>query len=271
VSAEFSTADVLDDAGDLTARLLAPWAGVVWLTALPLRLLQAQLLAIGIELGAEAGNHGDALRALGMAAVAAVLLAAWGRSVFVRACTLGLRHAEVPAREALRVPAAALTAHFLLALVLELMAWALAITILGPLVAVVLAGLAAAVAAGQEKPGALAAVRALFLAFRPPSVVLGLAGAFLLAWVVAAINLGFLFLLGLWLARAIPGAELSAWDPLLSLYNPRYVLVLLFGAWVALEPAWLASWTSLVYRARSTETGEDLRLWLGRLRSEEAA
>ena len=85
------------------------------------------------------------------------------------------------------------------------------------------------------------------------------------------INLGFLFHLGLWLARAIPGAELSGWDPLLSLNNPRFVLVLLFGAWGALEPAWLASWTSLVHRARSTETGEDLRLWLGRLRSEEAA
>ena len=271
MSAEFSTADVLDDAGDLTARLLAPWAGLVWLTALPLRLLQAQLLAIAIELGVRTGAHGDALRALGVAVAGAVLLAAWGRSVFVRACTLGLRHSEVPVREALRVPAAALTAHLLLALLLELMAWALAVTALGPGVAIVLAGLAAAVANRQEKPGAIAAVRALFSAFRPPAAVFGLAGAFLLAWVVAAINLAFLFAIGLWLARAVPGAELSAWDPLLSLRNPRFVLVVLFGAWVALEPAWLASWTSLLHRARSTETGEDLRLWLGRLRSDEAA
>ncbi len=271
MSAEFSTADVLDDAGDLTARLLAPWGGLVWLTALPARLLQAQLLAIAIELGPRAGGHGDALRALGAALAAAVLLAAWGRSVFVRACTLGLRHPEVPAREAMRVPPAALTAHLLLALAFELMAWALAITVLGPLVAIVLAGLAPVVASGLQKPGVLAAVRALFAAFHPPAAVLGLAGAFLLAWLVAAINLGFLFFLGLWLARAIPGAELSRWDPLLSPDNPRFLLVALFGGWTALEPAWLAGWTSLVHRARSTETGEDLRLWLARLRSDEAA
>ena len=173
MSAEFSSADVLDDAGDLTARLLAPWAGVVWLTVLPLRLLQAQLLAVAIELGARAGEHGDALRALGAAVAAAVLLAAWGRSVFVRACTLGLRHSEVPVREALRVPAAALTAHFLLALLLELMAWVFAITVLGAALAILLAGLAAAAANGQEKPGAGAAVSALFAAFHPPAAVLG--------------------------------------------------------------------------------------------------
>ena len=271
MSAEFSTADVLDDAGDLTARLLAPWAGVVWLTALPLRLLQAQLLAIAIELGSEAGGHGDALRALGAALAVAVVVAAWGRSVFVRACTLGMRHAEVKARDALRVPLPALTAHVLLALLLELMVWTLALTLVGPLVATVLAGLAAATASTQAQPGAGAAVRGLFSAFRPPAAVLGLAGAFLLAWVVAVINLAFLFTLGLWLARAIPGAELSRWDPLLSPGNPRFALVVLFGAWMALEPAWLASWTSLVHRARSTETGEDLRLWLGRLRADEAA
>lgn len=271
MSAEFSTADVLDDAGDLTARLLAPWAGVVWLTALPLRLLQAQLVAIVLELEAQAAGHGDALRALGVALAAATLLAAWGRSVFARACTLGLRHAEVPAHAALRVPAAALTAHFILALGLELMAWGLAITVMGPLVTIVLAGLAAATSNLQEKPGVVAAARGLFAAFRPASAIVGLAGAFLLAWVVAVINLGFLFFLGLWLLRAIPGAELSRWDPLVSPDNPRFVLVLLFGAWAALEPAWLASWTTLVHRARSTETGDDLRLWLARLRSDEAA
>ena len=271
MSSEFSTADVLDDAGDLTARLMAPWAGVVWLTALPLRLLQAQLLTIAIEMEAQAAGHGDALRSLGAAMAAAVVLAAWGRSVFVRACTLGLRHSEVPARAALRVPAPALTAHVLLALALELMAWALAITVVGPMVAVVLAGLAAATTAAQERPGAMAAVRALFSGFRPAAAVTGLGGAFLLAWIVAVVNLGFLFILGLWLARAVPGAELSAWEPLFSTGNARFVLVLFFGAWLALEPAWLAGWTSLVHRARSTETGEDLRLWLARLRSNEAA
>lgn len=271
MSAEFSTADVLDDAGDLTARLLAPWAGVVWLTVLPLRLLQAQLVAIAIELGAKAGEHGDALRALGAGVVAATLLAAWGRSVFVRACVLGLRHSEVPVRESLRVPAPALTAHLLLALALELLAWALAVTIVGPAVAIVLAGLAAAVTTSQERPGVIAAVRALFSAFRPPAAVVGLAGAFLLAWIVAVVNLAFLFVFGLWLARAVPGAELSAWEPLLTPGNPRFLLVILFGGWVALEPAWLASWTALVHRARSTETGEDLRLWLGRLRADQAA
>src|SRR5688500_17598061 len=161
MSAEFSAADVLDDAGDLTARLLAPWAGVVWLTALPLRLLQAQMLALAVELEAQAAAHGDVLRALGAAMVAAVVLAAWGRSVFVRACTLGLRHAEVPARAALRVPAPALAAHVLLALALELMAWALALTVMAPMVAVVLAGLAAATTSSQERPGVVAAVRAL--------------------------------------------------------------------------------------------------------------
>jgi hypothetical protein len=85
------------------------------------------------------------------------------------------------------------------------------------------------------------------------------------------INLAFLSFAGLWLARAIPGAELSRWEVLLAPGNPRFVVVLLLGAWLALEPAWLAAWTALVHRARSSETGEDLRLWLARLRSNEAA
>jgi hypothetical protein len=271
LSAQFSTADVLDDAGELTARLFAPWAGVVWLTALPLRLLQAQLLALAIELGAGAGGHGDALRALGLAAAAAVALAAWGRSVYVRACALALRSPAVSAREALRPPAPAVAAHVFLALLLELAAWASAITLVGPFAAAIFAGLAAAVANGVERPSVGAALAATLRAPGPPAAVIGLAGCFLMAWVAAAANLGFASVLGLWLARAIPGAELSAWEALLSPANPRFVLVLLYAGWLALEPAWLAAWTSLVHRARSAETGEDLRLWLGRVRAEGAA
>ena len=93
---------------------------------------------------------------------------------------------------------------------------------------------------------------------------------FAAALVLAAINLFFVFQLGLWLAGGVIGADTTRWTGLLAASNLRFRYVLLAGAGVVVEPFWLAALVVYVHKLESRTTGEDLRLWFGRLRSREA-
>jgi hypothetical protein len=249
-------------------RIAAPWLGVLWLSSLPLRLLQAQFAARVLELGPEAREHGDALGALALSTLLALLPCLLGRAFFVRAAWLGLRSERAPGKEALRVPIGSLLGYAYAALLFEALFFATAPTVVAIPLCVTGAGLAAANVSLSEPAGLVRPLRALAAAFGQGRVLFGLAFVFGVAFVVAMVNLHFLFQLGLWLAGGIPGLDLTAWATLLSFGNARFVLALLAGSSLLVEPFWLAALTVYVYRLRARETGEDLRLWFARLARE---
>jgi hypothetical protein len=267
---KLSVAATLDEAAELVTRIAAPWLGLLWLLSVPVRLLQAQFAGLVLELGAEAREYGDALRALALCTLLALLLCILGRALFVRAAWLGLRSEGAPGRQALRVPAGSLLGYAYAALVFEALFFALGVTLVAIPLCITGAGLAAAHVPVSERPGLIRPLRAVAQAFTQGRALFGLVFVFSVAFVVAALNLHFLFQLGLWLAGGIPGLDLSAWTTLLSFGNARFVLALLAGASLLVEPFWLAALTVYVYRLRSRETGEDLRLWFARLAREAA-
>ena len=62
------------------------------------------------------------------------------------------------------------------------------------------------------------------------------------------------------------GADLSRWSVLFSQHDRRFVLATIAGAWIAIEPFWIAANVVLVRKAGAAETGEDLRVWFEELR-----
>jgi hypothetical protein len=265
-----SVADILDDTADVVARTAAPWIGVLWLTALPLRLVQAELVATVLGLGANVGGYGHLLRALAAVAALAFVLATLGRTVYVRACLLAIRTAARPGREALAVGTTTALTHLYLALIAEALFYLLSFTLVVPALTITASALVAAVAPLADRPGPLRAFRVLAAAARSGGALLALQLVFAVAFVIAAINVLAAFHAGLWLASAVPGLELASWAHRFSAGNPRFVLLILVGALLVVEPFWLAAHASCVHRARVRETGEDLRAWFERLRMPEA-
>ncbi len=270
IRAGLSTTEILNDTAEVVARAAAPWMGVLWLAGLPLRLLQAHFAARVADLGASAGQYGQHLFAIALAAEAALLPALWARAVFVRALGLGLRSTGSPGTEALRVPAASFACYVYSALVVEVLFWALAWTGVAAPMLVVMAALAAATAPLCEQPGLVRPLREIARQMGHTRVVIGLTIVFAIALLVCFVNLMFVFDLGLWLAGAVPGFDPAAWTVLLSFANGRYTLALAAGALLAVEPFWLGAFVVLVHKARSRQSGEDLRLWFERLRGEAA-
>ena len=261
---------MLDDAGDVVARTAAPWIGLLWLSALPLRLVQAEMVAVVAGLGANAGRYGHLLHALAAVAAFAFVLATLGRTVYVRACLLSIRTGKRPGREAFGVGTTTALTHLYLASVAEALFYLLSVTLVVPALAASASALAAAVAPLADRPGPLRAFRTLALGARSAGSLLALHLVFIVAFVVAAVNVLAAFHAGLWLASAVPGLELAAWAHRLSPGNPRFVLLVLVGALLVVEPFWLAAHTVCVHRLRARESGEDLRAWFERLRLPEA-
>jgi hypothetical protein len=261
---------VLDDAGEIVRIVAVPWLGLFWLASVPLRFAQANAIARLIDLGGEARQYAAHLSALAAWITAALLVALWGRAVFVHAVSLRLRAHRTPGIEALRVPAASLACYVYAALAIEVGACVSLIACLTVPLAVLLSGLAAATAPLCVTPSLLAPWREIFRALRRPDVLGGLLLVFGAAWLLAAANLYFAFRLGGWLAEGVPNLDLARWNALLGLGNPRLVLVLLVGGALAVEPFWLAALTVHVHKTRARASGDDLRLWFDRLRSEAA-
>jgi hypothetical protein len=266
-----SVAEVLDDAGDVSALVAAPWMGVVWLTALPLRLVQAEFASRLAALGGDASRYGHLLLALAALASAGLVLATLGRAIFARACLLAIRTGAPPGRGALAVGLTPLMAHLFLALLAEAIFYALCFTVVLVPLAVTLSALAAAVASLVERPGLVGPLRAVLAPFARTGTLLGLHAVFAVAFVIAFVNVAVAFQVGLWLAGAVPGIDLAAWAHRLSPGNPRFVALVAAGACLAVEPFWVAAHVALVHRLRARETGEDLRAWFERLRAAEAA
>lgn len=267
-SARPALTEVLDDAVEIVPLVALPWLGLLWLTAIPLRFLQAHIIVRFAELGPEASRYGHHLAELATWATLLLVVSLWGRAVFVRAVHLRLRTHEAPGAAALRVTAPSLACYVYAALAIEASCYATLFTLVSLPVAVMLAGLAAATTPLITRPSLIAPWRELLATMRGGLVLMGLLLVFAAAWLLASANLYFAFRLGLWIAGAVPGLDLSRWDALLSFGNFRFVLVLLTGGGLAVEPFWLAALTLYVHKLRARASGDDLRLWFDRLRSE---
>ncbi|HET8645753.1 MAG TPA: hypothetical protein VFO85_09710, partial [Vicinamibacteria bacterium] len=255
----FGLPEVLDEAAETVAAVAAPFLGVVWLTSLPLRLAQCHFAWRLWELGGEAAGHGAYLAELALIQTALLVPWAWGRAVFVRACRLGLR-GQPPGAAALRVGAVPFAGYLYVTVLLETIFWATAWTFVTLPALVLMGALAAATHPLIEKPGLLAPLKQLFRHGAHGLLLSGLLVVLGWALVVAAVNLHVLFQAGVWLAGAVPGLDPGRWRALLHWRNGRYLLAVVAGAVLALEPYLLAAMTVYVHKVRSRGSGEDLRL-----------
>lgn len=269
MAAELSPGEILDEAAERVTAV-APWAGVLWLTAVPLRMAQAHFAATVIELGGDARAHGDHLRRLALLAALGLLVSLWGRAVFANACRQSLLGTLRGWTSVLRLGPAGLLSYFYAALAIEAFFYATCLSGVAVPVLGLGAGLAAATLPFAERPGLLRPFAVVSASAAQPRTLLALLLAFAAAFVLAAVNLFVLSQAALWLAHGVAGLGLARWSGLLSLRYPRFACVLAACSWLVLEPWWLASLVVYVHKLRSRATGEDLRLWFERLREGEA-
>lgn len=263
--------EVLDDAEALTSRVFAPWGGGLWLAVLPLRLAQIHLVDRLVVLGDEVTQYGDHVRDIALVTTAALVLALIGRAVFARACALSLRSGAKPGREALRIGWGPALNYLYVGLALEAFFLLSApLLVLVPLFAV-LTALAAATSPLLPRPALFAPWITLGARLRHPVLLLGFLVIFFTAWLVAYINLFFVFQIGLWLAGALPGFDPGLWGELIGPTNRSFHLLLAAGALLAIEPFWIATMVVFVQMSVARTTGEDLRITWERLRATGAA
>jgi len=265
--APLSTTSVLDEAANVVARAASPWAAVVVATSLPYRFMQILYIERLTELGAEASHYGRALGEIANLAILAFILSRWGRTVWARACRLSEANGETPGREAWRVPFVAFASYLFVSAIAELLYYATAITFLGPLVALMFAGLAIGTFELNTRPGLMPPLRLIARYSRTSRQLGAFLFIFFVATLIAFINLAAAFSAGLWLVHAFGNANLTRWDVLLGRSNRHYIFLLIAGAVAAVEPFWIAAHVVLVRRAGVAETGEDLRAWFRELQS----
>lgn len=249
----------------MVAITAAPWAGVLVATALPYRFLQALFLDQLIEVRGSAAQYGNLLGGTANMIVVSILIALWGRAVYARACRLALGRELVPGRETWRVPAAALASYLLTSSVVLIGGYLSLFTCVGVFFAAMFAGLAIGTMELNER---VSLVEPFRLMFRSARVLLLLAFVFVFfcAVFVALVNLAAAFGLGVWAASSVGGWDAPRWQVLFGGENRRYVLMLLAGALVAVEPFWIATHVVFVRKAGAEERGDDLRTWFEDLR-----
>lgn len=257
--------DLLDESAELVSRA-SPWMAALWLTAMPARFALAWLAARVLQLGPKAHEHGAHLLHLAYAALGLWLLSLYGRQVWVRACRQALEGAPPRGPAGWRVPPRELAGAVVAALFVELAFWLSSFTVLVPIAMLPAAALAAA-AAPRGGPGF----------FKPLVEMARGAGSFwtltflmflmLLALFLAMLNLMVLFSLAAWVAQPVLGIEGAAWPVVLSGTNRLFVIVLVAGATLLVEPFWLAAMTVHVEKVRAASSGEDLRRWFAELRA----
>lgn len=265
IHAPLSITSVLDEATDVVSMTAAPWAGVLIATALPYRFLQALFLDQLIEVGNDASQYGRLLGGTANLIVAAILLALWGRAVYARACRLSLGRGATPGREVWRVPAAALVSYFLTSSILLVAGTLGVFTCLGVWVVAIVAGMAIGTMELNERVSVLEPFRHIRRHARG-ATLLGLSLVFFCALFVALANLAAAFGLGVWALTAIGGFDAPRWELLFTPGNRRYLLMLVAGALVAVEPFWVAAHVVFVRKAGAQERGDDLRAWFEELR-----
>ena len=265
IRAPLSITSVLDESTDVVAMTAAPWAGLLLVTALPYRFLQALFFDQLIEVGSEASQYGTLLGGTANLIVAAVLIALWGRAVYARACRLALGRGTTPGRETWRVPAPALASYILTAAAAMLAGPIAAFTCVGVFVVAIFAGLAIGTMELNERVSVVEPFR-LIARHTRVMMLFGLLFVFICAFFVALVNLAAAFGLLVWAASSIGGFDAPRWHLLFTADNRRYMLLLIAGAFVAVEPFWIAANVVFVRKAGAEERGDDLRAWFEELR-----
>lgn len=273
IRTRLTTGAVLDAAVDLVARRLPGPAGLLVLTSLPLRFLEAWLINRLLQLGDGASDHVSYLTSLSVLVSAALLPAFWGRAVFARSCTLALSAGgegfdRLPWRERLRLPLGSFLSYLYAATFFELLFISTEWTIVGLPFLALLTGLAAATSPLEDRPGLIASLLRVARNARPIGVLAGLITVFLFALPVAFINLSVLFQVLVWSAGLLTGAADSWWQTALSWENQQLVVLTVAGAVLIVEPFWIAALVVTVRQARARQSGEDLAAWFDALRRE---
>ena len=140
IRAPLSTTSVLDESASIVRATASPWVGLLLVTSLPYRFMQAVFADRIIELGSNASQYGDVLRTTADLTCLAFLLSLWGRAVYARACRLTSASGIAPGREALRVPLAALASYIFVASIVESVTYLLLVTVIGIGVALLIGG-----------------------------------------------------------------------------------------------------------------------------------
>jgi len=267
IRAPLSTTSVLDEAAEVVSRAAAPWAAVVAATSLPYRFMQIVFIERVSELGTNATHYGRALGMIANLTILAFILSRWGRAVWARACRLAEVSDARPGREVWRVPFVAFASYLFVAALAELLYYATSLTIIGPMLAMMFAGLAIGTIELNTRPGLMPPLRLIAHYSKTSKQLAAFIFIFFVATLVAFINLAASFAAGEWLVHAFGGVNLVRWDMLLGFSNRHYVSLLVAGALVVVEPFWIAAHVVLVRRAGVAETGEDLRMWFRELQS----
>jgi hypothetical protein len=267
IRAPLSTTSVLDEATEIVTLTATPWAALLLLTELPYRFLQALFIDQLIELGGSATHYGHALQSTANGVVAAFVLAVCGRAVYARACRLASNSGASPGREALRLSLPALLAFLITSAATELLYYALALTVVAIPVVAVVRGLATGTYELNDTPGVLKPFRLIAQRGRELKIAVAIVLVFIVAFVVAWVNVAGSFGAGIFLADAA-GAAAARWSRLFTFGNRRFVLMTIAGAAMAVQPFWIAANVMLVRKAGVEETGEDLRAWFSALRSQ---
>jgi len=244
----------------------APWAALLIATSIPYRFLQAIFLDELFEVGENAAHYGHLLGGTANLTVASILIAFFGRAVYARVCRLSIARGHAPGREGWRVPGAALASYILTGSAAVLGGFLSTLTLLGPVVAVMFAGLAIGTMELNERVSVIAPFRIILRHSRRLAIPFALVLVFFIAILVVFANLAFTFGLGVWLASAIGGFDAPKWNALFTTDNRRYMLMLLAGALVIIEPFWIAAHVIYVRKAGAQESGDDLRAWFEELR-----
>lgn len=243
----------------------APWAGLLVATALPYRFLQALFFDQLLEVGGKASQYGRLLGGTANLTVVAILLALWGRAVYARACRLAMGRGATPGRDVWRVPAAALVSYVFTSSVVLLLGPLSVFTCVGVWFVSILAGLAIGTMELNERVSVLEPFR-LIGRYARTGALFGLSLVFFCALFVALVNLAAAFALGVWALGALGGFDAPRWELLFTGGNRRFILLLVAGAFVTVEPFWIAAHVVFVRKAGAQERGDDLRAWFEELR-----
>src|SRR5439155_4090681 len=114
-----------------------------------------------VELGGNATHYGRALGTIANLTLIAFIISRWGRAVWARACRLSEANGVTPGREVWRVPFVAFASYLFVSTIAELLYYATSFTIIGPLFAVLFAGLAMRTIQLDARPGIVPALRRL--------------------------------------------------------------------------------------------------------------
>jgi len=131
---------------------------------------------------------------------------------------------------------------------------------------VMFAGLAIGTMELNERAGVFAPFRIIARYAKSVAVPLALVFIFFIAFFVAFVNLWVAFNLGKTLMTALGGFDAPRWPLLFGQGNRRFMLIVIAGAILIVEPFWIAAYVVFVRKAGAQESGDDLRAWFAELR-----